>query len=134
MTFVIFDVLRHNGVDLTALPCRERRRKLERLRLDGLAWTTSERFEDGNNPWCDEPTRDADSQVVLGRDEGAEAIQPHGRVSRLAHAETHGCAGTVRASCGKSLPDSSGFERSQAYEMDALAESAIVVLERESAR
>ena len=47
LTFVIFDVLRHKGVDLTTRPYSERRRKLERLRLDGPAWTTSETFDDG---------------------------------------------------------------------------------------
>lgn len=47
LTFVIFDVLRHKGVDLTGQPYSERRRKLERLRLDGPAWTTSETFDDG---------------------------------------------------------------------------------------
>ena len=47
LTFVIFDVLRSDGVDLTPQPYRERRRKLEGLKLDGPAWTTSETFEDG---------------------------------------------------------------------------------------
>ena len=47
LTFVIFDVLRHKGVDLTTRTYRERRRTLERLKLDGEAWTTSETFDDG---------------------------------------------------------------------------------------
>ena len=47
LTFVIFDLLRHKGVDLTPQPYSERRRKLERLKLDGPAWTTSETFDDG---------------------------------------------------------------------------------------
>jgi len=47
LTFVIFDVLRSKGVDLTERPYRERRRKLERLSLNGPAWTTSETFDDG---------------------------------------------------------------------------------------
>jgi len=47
LTFVIFDVLRQKGVDLTTQPYSERRRRLERLKLDGPAWTTSERFDDG---------------------------------------------------------------------------------------
>jgi ATP-dependent DNA ligase len=46
-TFVIFDVLAHKGVDLTAHSYSTRRRKLERLKLDGPAWTTSEMFDDG---------------------------------------------------------------------------------------
>ena len=47
LTVVIFDVLRQKGVDLTTQPYSERRRRLERLKLDGPAWTTSERFDDG---------------------------------------------------------------------------------------
>ena len=47
LTFVIFDVLRSKGVDLTKRPYRERRPKLERLSLNGPAWTTSETFDDG---------------------------------------------------------------------------------------
>ena len=39
-TFVIFDVLRLDGRDLTALSWRERRRVLERLALRGAAWHT----------------------------------------------------------------------------------------------
>ena len=48
LTFVIFDLLRHKGVDLTTRPYKERRRKLERLKLDGPTWTTSETFDDGS--------------------------------------------------------------------------------------
>ena len=47
LTFVIFDLLWHKGVDLTPQPNSERRRKLEHLSLDGPAWTTSETFDDG---------------------------------------------------------------------------------------
>ena len=47
LTFVIFDVLWLKGVDLTTRPYSERRRKLEGLKLDGPAWTTSETFDDG---------------------------------------------------------------------------------------
>ena len=47
LTFVIFDLLTHKGVDLTTRPYSERRRRLERLKLDGPAWTTSETFDDG---------------------------------------------------------------------------------------
>ncbi|MBA2424787.1 MAG: hypothetical protein H0W31_02970 [Actinobacteria bacterium] len=47
LTFVIFDVLRQDGVDLTVRPYSERRRILERHQLDGHAWTTSETFDDG---------------------------------------------------------------------------------------
>jgi len=48
LTFVIFDVLRSKGVDMTERPYRDRRRKLERLLLNGNAWTTSETFDDGH--------------------------------------------------------------------------------------
>jgi ATP-dependent DNA ligase len=41
------DLLRQKGVDLTTRPNSERTRKLERLKLDGTAWTTSETFDDG---------------------------------------------------------------------------------------
>jgi bifunctional non-homologous end joining protein LigD len=47
LTFVIFDLLRQKGVDLTTRPYSERRRELDRLKLDCSAWTTSETFDDG---------------------------------------------------------------------------------------
>ena len=47
MTFVVFDVLQRDGVDLTRQPYLERRQELEGLSLDGPAWTTCERFDDG---------------------------------------------------------------------------------------
>jgi bifunctional non-homologous end joining protein LigD len=47
LTFVVFDVLRRDGDDLTALPYSARRATLERLDLDGPRWTTSETFQDG---------------------------------------------------------------------------------------
>jgi bifunctional non-homologous end joining protein LigD len=47
MTFVIFDVLRRDGDDLTGEPYVSRRTALQELRLDGPTWTTSETFEDG---------------------------------------------------------------------------------------
>jgi bifunctional non-homologous end joining protein LigD len=47
MTFVVFDVLARDGVDLTRQPYLERRHELEALDLDGRAWTTCERFDDG---------------------------------------------------------------------------------------
>ena len=42
LTFVVFDLLRQKGVDLTSQPYGDRRRKLERLKLDGPAWKTAE--------------------------------------------------------------------------------------------
>jgi bifunctional non-homologous end joining protein LigD len=47
LTFVIFDVLRRDGVDLTTCPYIERRQELESLKLDAQTWTTCDRFDDG---------------------------------------------------------------------------------------
>jgi ATP-dependent DNA ligase len=47
MTFVIFDVLRRDGIDLTSAPYCERRQILAELGLDGRAWTTCEASDDG---------------------------------------------------------------------------------------
>jgi len=47
LTFVVFDVLRRDGNDLTSEPYGERRTVLDGLALNGPAWTTSETFEDG---------------------------------------------------------------------------------------
>jgi bifunctional non-homologous end joining protein LigD len=46
LTFVVFDLLRRDGLDLTTRPYVERRQELESLKLDGWAWTC-ERFDDG---------------------------------------------------------------------------------------
>ena len=47
LTNVVFDVLRRDGDDLAGEPYVSRRRTLQKLRLDGPSWTTSETFEDG---------------------------------------------------------------------------------------
>jgi bifunctional non-homologous end joining protein LigD len=47
LSYVIFDVLRRDGEDLTGQPYVSRRTTLQELRLDGPSWTTSETFEDG---------------------------------------------------------------------------------------
>lgn len=47
VTFLPFDVLRLYGVDLCGRPYAERRATLERLDLDGPAWTVPPRFDDG---------------------------------------------------------------------------------------
>jgi len=47
LTFVIFDLLRREGVDLTGRPYDERRSELGELGLDGIGWATTEAFEDG---------------------------------------------------------------------------------------
>ncbi|MDP9093569.1 MAG: non-homologous end-joining DNA ligase [Actinomycetota bacterium] len=47
VTFVVFDVLRRYGVDLTARPYSERRATLERWTADHDGWTLSPSFDDG---------------------------------------------------------------------------------------
>ncbi len=47
LTYVIFDVLRRDGADMTGEPYVSRRTTLRELGLDGPSWTTSETFEDG---------------------------------------------------------------------------------------
>jgi bifunctional non-homologous end joining protein LigD len=48
LTFVIFDLLRRDGVDLTGRPYEERRSELGQLGLDGIGWATTEAFDDGS--------------------------------------------------------------------------------------
>ena len=48
LTFVVFDVLRVEGADVVGHPYLERRATLERLELEGPAWSTSVGFEDGH--------------------------------------------------------------------------------------
>lgn len=47
VTYLVFDVLRLYGVDLTGRPFGERRATLERLELAGPHWTVSPLFDDG---------------------------------------------------------------------------------------
>jgi len=47
VTFVVFDVLRRFGVDLTARPFIERRATLERFTEEHPGWTLSPTFDDG---------------------------------------------------------------------------------------
>jgi bifunctional non-homologous end joining protein LigD len=47
VTFVVFDLLRHYGVDLTERPYRERRDTLERFAAEHPGWTLSPSFDDG---------------------------------------------------------------------------------------
>jgi hypothetical protein len=47
LTFVVFDVLEHEGQDTTRLPYSERRSLLESLGLDEPCWQTSPAFDDG---------------------------------------------------------------------------------------
>ena len=47
VTFVVFDLLRRFGVDLTARPYAERRETLERFAAEHEGWTLSPSFDDG---------------------------------------------------------------------------------------
>jgi bifunctional non-homologous end joining protein LigD len=47
VTYVVFDVLRRYGVDLTARPYSERRATLERFGAEHEDWTVSPSFDDG---------------------------------------------------------------------------------------
>ncbi|HEY2166491.1 MAG TPA: non-homologous end-joining DNA ligase [Jatrophihabitantaceae bacterium] len=47
VTFMVFDVLRRYGVDLTARPWAERRATLERWGAENDGWTISPSFDDG---------------------------------------------------------------------------------------
>lgn len=47
VTYLIFDVVRLYGVDLTKRPYTERRRTLERLGLDGPSWAVPPSLDDG---------------------------------------------------------------------------------------
>jgi bifunctional non-homologous end joining protein LigD len=47
VTFMVFDVLRRYGVDLTARPWHERRATLERWMAENEGWTVSPSFDDG---------------------------------------------------------------------------------------
>jgi bifunctional non-homologous end joining protein LigD len=47
LTLMIFDVLRHDGDDLTRRPYSARRALLDSLALDGDCWRTPEAFDDG---------------------------------------------------------------------------------------
>lgn len=46
-TFMVFDLLRHDGVDLTGLPLTERRRRLQELDLGGSGWQVPTTYDDG---------------------------------------------------------------------------------------
>jgi bifunctional non-homologous end joining protein LigD len=51
LVFVVFDVLRVEGRDVTREPYSERRRILTQMRLNGPRWRTPEAFEDGAPLW-----------------------------------------------------------------------------------
>jgi hypothetical protein len=47
LTYMVFDVLRADGEDGMGQPFSERRKRLQRLGLDGPAWMTPDTFSDG---------------------------------------------------------------------------------------
>jgi ATP-dependent DNA ligase len=47
LSYVIFDLLRVNGDDVTSKPYLERRKRLEKLSLHGATWSTPDVFDDG---------------------------------------------------------------------------------------
>jgi bifunctional non-homologous end joining protein LigD len=49
VTYMVFDLLRLDGEDLTLAPYSERRARLEALNLNGVYWQTPETFEDGGS-------------------------------------------------------------------------------------
>ena len=51
LTYIVFDVLRVDGRDVTREPYTERRRILEEMRLDGPHWRTPQAFDDGAALW-----------------------------------------------------------------------------------
>src|SRR5262245_6586706 len=51
LTYMVFDLIAVAGEDLTEMPLRERRARVERLELEGPAWTTPPVFEDGEALW-----------------------------------------------------------------------------------
>jgi ATP dependent DNA ligase domain len=51
LTFLVFDLLRLDGRDLTRQPYHERRRLLDGLALAGPRWRVPEAFKDGKALW-----------------------------------------------------------------------------------
>jgi bifunctional non-homologous end joining protein LigD len=48
VTYMVFDLLRVDGADLTRAPYAERRAQLEALDLNGVYWQTPDTFDDGD--------------------------------------------------------------------------------------
>lgn len=69
-TFLVFDVLRLYGVDLTARPWQERREALERLGPSGLAWQLSPAYDD------------RDALIAATLEQGLEGVVAKRRASR----------------------------------------------------
>jgi bifunctional non-homologous end joining protein LigD len=69
-TFIVFDVLRLYGVDLTARPWQERREALERLGPSGQSWQLSPAYDD------------RDALVAATLEQGLEGVVAKRRSSR----------------------------------------------------
>ncbi len=77
-TFIVFDVLRLYGVDLTRRPWQERRESLERLEPSGRAWQLSPVYDDGA------------LLLEATRDQGLEGVVAKRRASRYAPGARNG--------------------------------------------
>jgi bifunctional non-homologous end joining protein LigD len=69
VTYLVFDVLRLYGVDLTPRPYAERRATLDRLELAGPRWTVPPVFDDG--PATAQASRDNGLEGVVAKRLGA---------------------------------------------------------------
>jgi bifunctional non-homologous end joining protein LigD len=64
-TYMIFDLLEHDGTDLTALPYADRRARLDALGLGGPSWMVPPSFTDG--PATDAAARENGLEGVLAK-------------------------------------------------------------------
>ena len=72
VTFVVFDLLREAGQDLTRLPLEDRRERLELLDLDRPAWRLSEQYDDGEA--LAQFTRDAGLEGGMSKRRGSRYL------------------------------------------------------------
>lgn len=77
LTFVVFDVLRVEGRDVTNLPYSERRIILEELDLNGRYWKTPEAFDDGGALW--EAVCEHELEGVVAKRRSDKYLVPGGR-------------------------------------------------------
>jgi bifunctional non-homologous end joining protein LigD len=75
LTYVVFDVLRTDGTDVSGRPFDERRALLEELVVGGPCWTISETFADG------------EALYAAVCDHGLEGVVAKGRSSRYRSGE-----------------------------------------------
>ena len=72
LTFVVFDLLRLEGTDVTERPYSERRRLLEGLDLNSSWWRTGDTFSDGDALYCCV----RNGARGRGREEAVESLPP----------------------------------------------------------